>query len=159
MVAIETSIFLDHSLTNHFLDTNFKTMTFKIDIQSIFLSGMCCWNPHLKQKTKLHVLLEEWLTMIQQKFLNKIMCIVGKGYSNSPISKSNPLSHILTSTPPPHPSPLAPMSPIPNSIYITVSRGGLSFSLKLASAIFYQIFILSANESSSKTTENVFYFI
>ena len=31
--------------------------------------------------------------------------------------------------------------------------------LKLVSAIFYQIFIFSPNDSLSKTTKNVFYFI
>ena len=32
-------------------------------------------------------------------------------------------------------------------------------SLKLVSTIFYQIFIFSPNDSSSKSMENVFYFI
>ena len=32
-------------------------------------------------------------------------------------------------------------------------------ALKLVSAIFYQIFIFSPNDSPSKTTKNVFYFI
>ena len=34
-----------------------------------------------------------------------------------------------------------------------------SVSLKLVSAIFYQIFIFSSNDSPSKTMKNVFYFI
>ena len=32
-------------------------------------------------------------------------------------------------------------------------------SLKLVSAVFYEIFIFSSNDSSSKTKKNVFYFI
>ena len=33
------------------------------------------------------------------------------------------------------------------------------FKLKLVSAVFYQIFIFSSNDSPSKTLKNVFYFI
>ena len=34
-----------------------------------------------------------------------------------------------------------------------------AFNLKLLSAIFYQIFIFSTNDSPSETMKNVFYFI
>ena len=43
------------------------------------------------------------------------------------------------------------------------TRAGLLFvfciSLKLVSAIFYQIFIFSRNDSPSKSMKNIFYFI
>ena len=40
-----------------------------------------------------------------------------------------------------------------------LKENSLFFNLKIVSAIFYQIFIFSSNDSPSKTVKNVFYFI
>ena len=45
------------------------------------------------------------------------------------------------------------------SVIIKTSMLFLIIYLKLVSAIFYQIFMLSPNDSFSKTIKNVFYFI
>ena len=64
-VTRKTSTIIDHILTNSFVNTNFKTFIFKIDISDHF--PICFLQPTSRPRTKLHILLKESSTITQSK--------------------------------------------------------------------------------------------
>ena len=58
-VTRKTSTIIDHILTNSFVNTNFKTFIFKVDISDQFPPFFCNVNLDPEKKTKLCILLKE----------------------------------------------------------------------------------------------------